>query len=81
MWIVFKKGPVNGPEVRIVLIFGESQLDVVHQLVDLRVEFHSEERHDLLIDYLDSKLSFIFIFYKSFLTLKPLPSLKLKDQT
>ncbi len=43
--IVFDKRPVNGPEVWIVLIFGKSQLDVVHQLVDLCVEFHSEEGH------------------------------------
>ena len=43
--IVLDKGPVNGPEVGIVLIFGKSQLDVVHQLVDLRVEFYSEEGH------------------------------------
>lgn len=46
--VVFGQTLIDGAEVRQVLVLGEGQSDLQHETVHLRVQLHSEERHEVI---------------------------------
>lgn len=43
--VVLDDGTVDGPEVGIVLIFGEGEFDVEDEFIELHVKFYTKEGH------------------------------------
>ena len=41
-----REWPIDSPDIGQIFISGQMQSDLKHELIDLRIDFYAEKRHD-----------------------------------